>query len=78
MHPLPFGGEEGVRRRRRRRSSLAERMGDVPDTVIEPRPRVGRADRPDAEEALDCPLEPNRRRMLGADAGDTAVRARIG
>ena len=47
----------------------AKRLHHVPGAVVEPGPRVGQADRLEAEEVADRALEPDRRRMDGADRG---------
>src|SRR5580704_6463707 len=44
----------------------AERMLHIPKTEIEPRPRIGRADRLEAIEAFDRALEPDGGRMQRA------------
>ena len=43
-----------------------QRMLNIPEAEIEPRPRIRRADRLEAIEAFDCTLEPDRGRMHGA------------
>ena len=71
MQRLAFGGEERVGRRRLRRLRLSERMRHIPEAEIEPRPRVGRADRFVSEQAADGAFEPDGGGMPGADARET-------
>ncbi len=77
VQPLAFRRQEDVRRRRLRALLLAERMVHVPETEIEPGPRIGRADRFQPEQAADRAFEPQRRRMLGGDARILAVLAGV-
>src|ERR1700731_2449521 len=53
----------------------AERMLHIPKTEIEPRPRIRRADRLEAIEALDRALEPDGRRMQHAHRWKSSIGA---
>ena len=57
--------------------AFAERIGAAPNMVVEPRPRVGRARWHEPEQIVDGALQPQRRRMPGADAWVFAVRASV-
>ena len=76
MQVLALDGEEGIGLLRLAALLLgAERLGDAPETEIEPGPRVGRAGRLQAVEVFDGALEPDRRRMREADRRELAVGA---
>jgi len=76
---LSLNGQEGVRVGfDRALAPLAERVRHAPETEIEPMPCVKGAGRFQAVEVEDGPLEPDRRRMMGADRREFAVGARKG
>ncbi len=65
---VAFHGQERVSLARGRRwRAVAERMAHVPEAEIEPGPRIRRVGRLVAVKTVDGPLEPDRRRMHGAD-----------
>ena len=63
VQALAVHRQELVRRGLCRRPAFAERMAHIPEAEIEPRPRIGRADRLQAEQIADRAFEPDRRRM---------------
>ena len=67
VQPLPFDGQELIR----------HLFAAPPDAVIEPGPRILRADGFQPVQIPNGPLQPDRRRMLRPDAGELAVDAFI-
>ena len=67
---VAFAGQELVGLALSRRGALAERVAALPDAMIEPGPRVGRAVGFEAKEIADRAFEPQRRRMPGARRSD--------
>ncbi len=78
MQALAFRRQERIGRCGARRGPLAQRVAHAPAAMVEPGARVRRAGRLQAEQVADRALEPDRRRMLGADRGERriAVQAR--
>ena len=72
-----FGRQERIRRARYRHlAASAERMLYTPESEIEPRPGIRRADRLQSIKVPDRALQPYRRRVHGSDRGKFSVRAR--
>ena len=60
MQVLAFDRQKGVARTLRRRGAARpERMLHIPEPEIEPGPRVGQANRLDAEEIAECTFQPD-------------------
>src|SRR5215831_17516170 len=74
VQALPGGGQEGVRRAPCRSvTAISERVLHIPKAEIEPRPRVGRADRFEPVEIAHRTLQANGRRMERPDGRKTSV-----
>ena len=68
MQPFSLGSQESVRRNGSgHRCSRAKRREDRPSSVVQPGPRIGRADRLIAEQILYRPLQADRWGMISAD-----------
>src|SRR5207302_1896871 len=68
MQAPAFVLDEGIGQGVAGRLLCAEWEPSTPNVVIEPRPRVGGLGPAQAEQVMDRPLKPDRRRVPGADA----------